>query len=137
MEVPPGDYEPLLLQPNHAIISVSRGEGRPPHVTPVWYIYGDGRFYVSMTRQTVKYRLMQKRPEISLTIDSDGPCLIAEGSATFRHDDDSLLRIAKELNALYRPGVELPPDAELLARRKADQRTVLLLEPSKIKAWGA
>ena len=136
MEMPPPEYEPLLSQPNHAIISVPRGEGRPPHTTPVWYVYGDGRFYVSMTRQTVKYRLMQERPQISLTIDSEGPTVVAEGTAVFRDDDDFLLRMAKELNGLYRPNLELPPDDELLAQRKAEQRTVLMLEPSRVKAWG-
>jgi hypothetical protein len=137
MQMPPAEYEPMLAQPNHAVISVQRGEGRAPHATPVWYIYGDGRFYVSLTKRTVKYRLMQAQPEISLTIDSGGPCVIAEGTAAFREDDQFLLRIAKELNALYRDGAELAPDDELLAERKADERTVLVLEPSRIKAWGA
>ncbi len=136
MEMPPQEYEPLLMEANHAIITVSRGDGRPPHSTPVWYVYGEGRFYVSMTKDTVKYRLMQQRPEISLTIDSDGPTVVVEGTAVLRDDDGFLLQMAKEVNALYRPSLELPPDEELLAQRKAENRTVLMLEPSRVKAWG-
>jgi nitroimidazol reductase NimA-like FMN-containing flavoprotein (pyridoxamine 5'-phosphate oxidase superfamily) len=132
-------YASLLAEANDAIIAVSRGAGEAPHVTPVWYVYGDGRFYVSITRNTVKYRLMQREPHIALVVDDpvEYRCVTVEAPARFRDDDAWLVRMAREVNAKYRPEVALPSDAELLASRRAEDRVVLVLEPEVVRVWGA
>jgi PPOX class probable F420-dependent enzyme len=132
-------YEDLLASPVNAILAVPRAGGRGPHLTPVWFIYGDGRFYISTTRDRVKARLARRAEAVSLIVDDleTHRYVAVEAPPRFRDDDASLLRLAKELTARYQPGVTLPDDATMLARRKAEGRTVLVIEPERVIARGA
>lgn len=133
-------YEDLLAEPTDVIVAVSRGAGRAPHLTPVWFVYEGGRFHVSLTTSTVKYGLILRHPQIALTVDDPVRyrSVTVEGSAQFRDDDATLVRMARDVNAKYRPDVALPAsDAEVLEARRAEGRTVLVVEPDVVRAWGA
>ncbi len=68
----------------HAILATNRSSG-PPQLTPVWYLYEDGRFYVSAVDSTVKVRNLRRDPSITLCIDGcrgDSRYVVVSGSAT-------------------------------------------------------
>ena len=54
------------------MLGVNRGD-EPPHLSPVWYLYAEGVFTISIAATTVKYRLLQRDPRVSLCIDGGYP----------------------------------------------------------------
>ena len=81
----PEAYEQFVGADRHAILATNRSEG-PPQLTPVWYLYEDGRFYVSAVDSTVKVRNLRRDPSITLCIDGcrgDSRYVVVSGSARF------------------------------------------------------
>ncbi|MEU5789271.1 TIGR03618 family F420-dependent PPOX class oxidoreductase [Micromonospora purpureochromogenes] len=53
-----------------------------PHLTPVWFRYAEGRFWIGSADWTVKTRNVQADPRVSLALpDTDAP-VVAEGVVT-------------------------------------------------------
>ena len=62
------EIDGFLQTPRHAIVATNTADGAP-QLSPVWYIYEDGRFYIGITTDTAKYRNLRRDPRISLCID--------------------------------------------------------------------
>lgn len=62
------EIEAFLQEPRNAIAGTNRLSG-PPQLSPVWYLYEDGLFYIGITRNTAKYHNLRRDPQISLCID--------------------------------------------------------------------
>ena len=77
------ELEAFLQAPRHAIMGTNPVDG-PPQLSPVWYIYENGRFYISIAVKTAKYRNLQRDPRLSLCIDggyTDYRTVMAGGEA--------------------------------------------------------
>ncbi len=133
----PEQFSAFLAEPRNAVLCISRGAGRAPHATPVWFNYEDGRFELSITRTRVKYRYLQREPEVSLVIDDPMgfKTVIVEGRAVTRDDDASLLALAKKLRAKHRADQPSQADEELLRGLRAEERVVVTVEPEKVLSW--
>lgn len=74
----------FLAPPRHAIIATNRTDG-PPQLTPVWYIFEDGKVYISAGVNTVKVRNLRRDPQVTVCIDGGHPdarYVILEGIVT-------------------------------------------------------
>lgn len=54
---------------HYATLATLNGDGSI-HLTPVWYLFEDGRFFVSTSSSSRKVRNILARPEASLVVDS-------------------------------------------------------------------
>jgi len=66
------EIEAFLRVPRFATIGTNRMNG-PPQLTPVWYLYEDGKIYISMFVKSAKYRNLRRDPRIGVCIDGDNP----------------------------------------------------------------
>jgi PPOX class probable F420-dependent enzyme len=58
----------FLAQSRNLILAGNRPGGRP-HLTPNWFCWDGERFYVSTTRDRVKFELFRRDPRAQLLID--------------------------------------------------------------------
>ena len=61
-------------------LATTRRDGRP-HLTPIWFVFVDGRFYVCTTSKAVKTRNVRANPAASVSLESGNQPIIAEGPA--------------------------------------------------------
>lgn len=77
------DESAFLQSPRHAIVATNRPE-KSPQISPVWYWFEDGIFYISLRDDTAKYYNLQRDPNLSICIDAgrgDSRCVIVHGVA--------------------------------------------------------
>jgi PPOX class probable F420-dependent enzyme len=60
--------EAFLAEPRNVIVAGIRNDGRP-HLSPNWFYWDGQRFYVSITRDRVKYAIFRRDPRAQLLID--------------------------------------------------------------------
>src|SRR5579875_3307198 len=64
--------EAFLAEPRNVMVAGIRRDGRP-HLSPHWFYWDGQRFYVSTTRNRVKYAIFRRDPRAQLaTADSTG-----------------------------------------------------------------
>ncbi len=80
--------EAFLKGKHFAKIAINKKNGYP-HVTPIWYMYEDGKIIVNTTTDRVKYRNILRDPRVSFLVDDGYPYLMILGKA----------RVAKERDA--------------------------------------
>jgi PPOX class probable F420-dependent enzyme len=88
----PAQIETFLKAPRHAIVGTNR-TNRAPQVSPVWYIYEDGRLYISIGAGTAKHGNLKRDPHISVCVDGchpDARAVMIYGTAELIEGDDPL-----------------------------------------------
>ena len=71
-EMSQAQIEEFLHAPRFAIVGTNRVNGAP-QLTPVWYLYENGRIYVSMSVDSAKYRNLRRDSRIGICISGSHP----------------------------------------------------------------
>ena len=69
----------LETQQNIWFCSV-RPDGRP-HLAPIWFVWHNGKFYVSTEPDSVKSRNVRRNPQVVLALEDGTHPIISEGKA--------------------------------------------------------
>ncbi len=62
----------FLNASRHAIFAANRIDG-PPQLSPIWYLYEDGKIYINVGRDSAKYRSLSRDPRVSICVDGGHP----------------------------------------------------------------
>ncbi|MCC7363793.1 MAG: pyridoxamine 5'-phosphate oxidase family protein [Dehalococcoidia bacterium] len=136
----PEEREAFLATPGILCRIATLKEDGAPAVTPIWYIYEDGKVFVTPRRESAWLWNLKRDPRVAITIDEEAHPyrkVVIEGVAQLAydlgHDDewrDQYRRIARR----YVP----PEGAEHYIQETIDQPRALIavpLEGSKVQTW--
>ncbi len=101
-------------------------------LSPVWHEWRDGGFNVTIERDDVKHRHVQRDPRVSLAVyESDPPYRGLELRATPRIVEDGAAQTQRRIAIRY-----LGPDAgEAYAATPSGTELTLRLEPGELRTW--
>ena len=66
------EIDEFLEAPRHAIVATNRVKG-PAQLSPVWYLYEEGRMYIGILVPSAKHRNLRRDPSISVCVDGGHP----------------------------------------------------------------
>ena len=120
--------EEFLKGVHFAKLATLRKSGSP-HLTPIWYMYVDGKLIVNTTPERVKYHNVRRDPRVALLVDDGYPYVIVEGKARVASERDAKRDI--ETLAIRYTGEEKGKKA---ARERywKDERVSLEIVPERI-----
>ncbi|TLS43363.1 pyridoxamine 5'-phosphate oxidase [Streptomyces montanus] len=104
---PPGAaVRDRLAQEKHAWLCTVRPDGSP-HVTPVWFVFLQGSWWIGADGRSVKVRNVEKFSRVSLTLEDGRFPVVAEGEAVL-HRGPFPKRITDAFAAKYGWDVSAP-----------------------------
>ncbi len=59
-----------------------------PHVTPIWYMYEQGKLIINTTTDRVKYRNIRRDPRVCFLVDDGYPYVVIFGRARIAEERD-------------------------------------------------
>lgn len=123
----------FLAEARNAVVIGIRADGRP-HATPNWFLWEDGKFYVSTTTSRAKYRIFRNDPRGQLVIDdaTGFRYIVVEGTVHIETDVDGGIDTFAKLRAKHGRGGQSRD--ELRDELVRDGRVLLVLTPSKPQA---
>jgi len=123
----------FLAEPRNAIVGGLRRDGRP-HLTPNWFLWDGERFYVSTTKDRVKYRIFSRDPRVQLAIDDTHGFryVIVDGTVGISDDVDSGLPYFRALR--HKHGRTEQADDDLRTEMISDARVLLVITPDRPQA---
>lgn len=132
MTIPsPERQEALLATMPNAIVATIRPDGLP-QLTPNWYLWSDGRFWLAISGRTVKAANLRRDPRIVLCIDdpASGDYVQVTGTAELVEGLAARERTI-ELCRKYMPEAEVVPHWESLV---ADSpRVLVIVHPTRFQ----
>ena len=127
----------FLAEARNAIVGGVRSDGRL-HMTPNWFIWDGDRFFISTTRDRVKYRLFRDNPRVQLTIDdaTGFRYVMVDGEVSWIEDVTEGLPYFRDLR--HKHGRFEADEAELREEMERDGRTLMVVTPDLPQAdWHA
>jgi F420H(2)-dependent biliverdin reductase len=85
LAVPPPDVQARLAQESNVWLCTLRRDGSP-HLTPVWFVYVDGTWWIGSGSRNVKVRNVLADPRVSLALEGGNAPVVAEGTARVHRD---------------------------------------------------
>jgi PPOX class probable F420-dependent enzyme len=131
--------EMFLAEPRNVVVAGIRRDGRP-HLTPNWFVWDGQRFYVSTTRNRVKYAIFRRDPRAQLLVDDPVGfrAVLVPATAEIREDLAAELPFFRAIRQKH--GMPVPDDKKHLQALAAEGRVLLAFTPdgpsSDWTSWG-
>ena len=131
--------EAFLAEPRNVIVGGIRKDGRP-HLSPNWFYWDGGRFYVSTTRGRVKYAIFRRDPRAQLAVDDSTGYRAVLVPATVEIREDIAAELPRFRAIREKHGLAVPSEEEHLRALAGEGRVLLAITPdgppSTWTAWG-
>jgi PPOX class probable F420-dependent enzyme len=131
--------EAFLAEPRNVVVAGIRRDGRP-QLSPNWFYWDGERFYISTTRDRVKYAIFSRDPRAQLLIDDPTGfrAVLIPGTVQIREDLDAELPRFRAIREKH--GMAVPDDDEHKQSLARDGRILLAITPdvppSGWTSWG-
>jgi PPOX class probable F420-dependent enzyme len=126
-EITPAVEKFLSDQPNMILATLRRDAG--PQLSPVWFVWRDGAFFISTVTSTDKWKNLVRDPRCSGIVDSpEGQYVYVSGVAEL--DDGDVYDTTREIVRNYKTPEEFDPYMESIYRE--GHRTIIRLPPERV-----
>jgi len=91
VEMTKAEFTEFLSDRRQAIIGVDRKKG-PPSLSTVWYRFENDQIYFTIQKESFKYKLLRRSPEVSVMVDGqydDMRNVVVYGQASFLPEEDT------------------------------------------------
>jgi PPOX class probable F420-dependent enzyme len=120
----------FLAEPRNVIVAGLRGDGTP-HLSPNWFFWDGERFFISTTRDRVKYKIFSRDPRVEMVVDDATGHRYARVSGTVEILEDVHSNLPTVRAIREKHGMTVAADEELAASLIADNRILLAVTPAK------
>ena len=120
----------FLAEPRNIIVAGVKRDGRP-HLSPNFFFWDGERFFISTTRDRVKYKIFSRDPRVELIIDDATGHRYARVSGTVEILQDIPSNLPMDRAIREKHGMTMGTDEELAASLTADNRVLLAVTPIK------
>jgi PPOX class probable F420-dependent enzyme len=126
----PSAVDAFLAEARNVVVAAVRSDGRPS-MTPNWFLWQDGKFYISTTKTRAKYRLFSRDHRVQLAVDDSTGFryVVLDGTVTIAEDIEAGMPFFRALRAKH--GRPSQTDEDLRAEMVRDQRVLLVVTPEK------
>jgi PPOX class probable F420-dependent enzyme len=125
----PTRLEAFLAEPRTVIVAGIRKDGRP-HLSPNWFFWDGERFYISTTRNRVKYAMFRRDPRVELVVDDSTGFRYVHVSGQVEIREDVPAELARFRAIREKHGRAVPADEQFATDLIADNRVLLAITPS-------
>jgi PPOX class probable F420-dependent enzyme len=133
-----GELGALLAETRYAVLATHDPEGTI-HLTPVWFLFDDGRFYFESFSASRKVKNLQENPSASVVIDGRQPgkesWVSAAGTADILTGNEALTTNA-DIRRRYLKQAALD-DARIEPVFAAADDVTIRLTPTRWRSWAA
>jgi PPOX class probable F420-dependent enzyme len=105
-------------------------DGRP-HLSPNLFFWDGERFFISTTRDRVKYKIFSRDPRVELIVDDATGHRYVRVSGTVEVLEDIPSNLPMDRAIREKHGIPVAADDELAASLVADNRVLLAVTPAK------
>ena len=118
----------FITRQRNLILAGTRSDGTP-HLTPAWYHWDGQRFYVSTTRDRVKYAIFRRDPRAQLAIDDPAGlrAVLIRAAVEIREVTEAQLPFFVAIRQKY--GLRPMDDGEHLDSLIAEGRVLFAITP--------
>jgi PPOX class probable F420-dependent enzyme len=120
----------FLAEPRNVIVAGVKRDGRP-HLSPNLFFWDGERFFISTTRDRVKYKIFNRDPRVELIVDDATGHRYARVSGTVEILEDVSSNLPMDRAIREKHGMAVGTDEELAASLIADNRVLLAVTPTK------
>jgi PPOX class probable F420-dependent enzyme len=129
----------FLAEPRNVVLAGIRRDGRP-HLSPNWFYWDGERFYISTTRNRMKYAIFRRDPRAQLLIDDPTAFRAVLIPATVEIREDIAAELPHFRAIREKHGMKALDDQEHLRSLTEDGRVLLAITPGSPPAswtsWG-